>query len=337
MARRLLTVLVVISIVLAGCGGLTSSGNESPSDGTSSPQSTATGSETEAETDTTTATETDSAKIEYPPGYSASGITNPQKAIEQHVSALRTHDSFTYTLKRPTSAPNEKIVITAEIDTANKRLYTSFNASIKGKPLLHVEGYQVRNTRYWRTSSSLLDKRSFNATKQPFTTPFTNTSAQDVPLSEWVGNVSFGETKQVTRDGETLLQYESTKLHNAKPFISDLVSDKNVKVKEFNATLLVDEEGIIRSFKYSITYNFSTSTPLKESSGTMQMNRSSNGSFGGMQMNRPSSTTQVTSTGMIRISNIDSTTVEEPKWLREAKKRTNTSSTRTQTGNTTAV
>jgi hypothetical protein len=343
MVRRLLIVLVVISVVLAGCGGLSSSGNESPSDGTATPQSTATGTEAGTETgaktgtDTETATETDSGKIEYPPGYAKSGITNPAKAIEQHVSALRSHNSFTYTLKRPTTRPNAGITLTAKIDTAEKRLYMTFNGSLGGKQILHAERYQVGNTRYWLSSTSFTDRRSFNVTKQPFTNPFASTSAQEVPLSVWVGNVSFGEAKQVTRDGETLLRYESTKLRNVNAFLSTAVKGEDVTVKEFNATLLVDTEGIIRSFEYSITYTVSIPTRMNRSSGAMQMNRSMNGSSNAKQMNGSSTTTQVTTTGMIQISNIDSTTVEKPKWLKEAKKRTNRSSTGTQTANTTAA
>lgn len=34
-------------------------------------------------------------EIFYPSGYAASGITDSEKAVEQHISALYAHDSFT--------------------------------------------------------------------------------------------------------------------------------------------------------------------------------------------------------------------------------------------------
>lgn len=334
MDRRLMTVLVVLSVVLAGCGGLFSSGNESPSDRTSTPQPTTTGKTTETVTetgtgtDTTTPTQADTERIDYPPGYSASGITNPEKAIKQHVSALRTHDSYTYTLKLPTNNLNARIDLTTKVNTTNKRLYKVVNGSLSGKRLFHTERYQVKNTSYKLSSRPTTDRPSFKLTIEPFSTPFTNSIPRDLPLWGLLRNISFGDAKQVTRGGETFLRYESTKLRNANAFLSSTVEGEVVTVNEFNATLLVDEEGIVRSFNYAVTYTVSVPTQLNQSSGTGQMNGSTNGA---------SSTRQVSWTVMIRISNIDSTTVEKPQWLNEAKQRTSRPPILSQNGNTTTA
>jgi uncharacterized protein YceK len=163
MDRRLPSILVMIVVVaLAGCGGMTSFADKSPGNETSTPRPTATDSESESGTDsgstktgtgtdsgtTETGTKTESGKIEYPPGYAASGITNPERAIEQHISALRSHDSFTYTVKRPTNSPKTRIALTSQVDLVNKRKYSVLDGTIAGKQTIHIEQYQIKNTKY---------------------------------------------------------------------------------------------------------------------------------------------------------------------------------------------
>jgi hypothetical protein len=309
MDRRLPSILVmIIVVILAGCGGMISFADESPSTETSTPQQTATDSESETGTDSgstetgtetnsgnsKTGTETSSRKIEFPPGYSASGITNPERAVEQHISALRSHDSLTYTLKRPTTNPKTRIVLTGQVNTVNKRQYSVLNGTISGKQSIHIEQYQIGNTRYTATSVLSMGKVDYNVTKRPFTSPVLNTTKQGDLFFHFPGSVRFGEAKRVTRDGETFLRYQSIKLLNPEPFLPSSAPLQNGTVSEFNASMLVDEKGIVRSFTYSATYTSSRGT--KE-----------------------------TVNGMVRISDIDSTTVEKPGWLKEAKKRTNVS------------
>jgi uncharacterized protein YceK len=309
MNRRLPSILVMIVVVaLAGCGGITSFADESPDNETPTPQPTATDSESESGTDagstmtgtgtdsgtTETGTKTESGKFEYSPGYSESGITNPERAIEQHISALRSHDSFTYTVKRPTTSPRTRIILTNQVDRDNKRQYTVLNGTIADKQSLHIEQYQIKNSKYSATSILSIDKIDYNVTKQPFTVPLLNTTKQDELFFNFSGSVRFGEAKRVTRDGETFVRYESTKLLNPEPFLPSSAPLQNGTVSEFNATILVDEEGIIRSFTYSATYTTSRGR-------------------------------EVTVNSMVRVSDIGSTTVEKPEWLKEAKKQTNAS------------
>lgn len=107
----------------------------------------------------------------------------------------------------------------------------------------------------------------------------------DSDLKKRITNASFEGAGTVTRDGETLYRYNATTNEDAEGFLAKGVSTD--KVESFNATLLVDQDGIIQSLTSMITYIIGGET-------------------------RKGTTTY-------RIADIDSTTVEEPDWIEKAK------------------
>lgn len=325
--RPLFVIVVVALVVLAGCSGLAPGGN-STGNGTNATQTTqsaatdtptqttttATGeatttasmtavpmttstaasmtqmstSTTAGTAQTTTGNGTQSGMA--PQGYAASGITNPQRAIEHHRAALSASGSYTVTLNLSTA--RRQFTLVRQVNIANERAYTTVTANVRGSSLgINIAIYQSGNTRY--TKTAIFNRTRYNVTKRPFAFNGLN---QSVGRATLLGNVSFGSAERVTRNGKTLLRYESTELQNAKPFLPLLAT--NATVNEFNATILVGQKGIIRSISYSVTYT----------------------TAGGERKTRA-----VT----VRLSHIGSTSIQDPAWLDEAKAQTSLSGTGT--------
>lgn len=317
--RPISVIAVVALVVLAGCSGLVPGGN-SAGNGTTATQTTQS-TATDMPTQMTTPTATDKAPTTtstagptaastsgttqmattgatqttqtttgngtqsemFPPGYAASGITNPQRAIEAHRAALSASGSYTITLNLSTTKRQFDLV--RQVNITNKRLYTTLNASIRGSSFgLHTATYQTGNTRYTKTTIS--NRSRYNVTTQPFAASGANRSVGRTAI---LGNVSYGDAKRVTRNGETLFRYQSTELSNASALLP--IAAANVTVESFNATVLVTKEGVIRSYSYSIAYT--------TASGQRQTN-----------------------TATVRFSHIGTTSVEAPAWLDEAKAQT---------------
>lgn len=332
--RPISVIAVVALVVLAGCSGLVPGGNSAGNGTTATQTTQPTATDTSTQTTTTTAgeasttasmtavptassttgmaqtatsTTTGTTQMAttgttqttqtttgsgtqsgmYPPGYAASGITNPQRAIEHHRAALSASGSYTLTLILNTT--KRQFFLVRHINLVNKRAYTTLNATLRSGFGVSIARYQNATTRYTKTSLPLSNKSRYTVTQQPFAFNGSNKSAGRATL---LSNVSFGGAEQVTHNGTTLLRYESTELQNAKPFLPLLAT--NATVNEFNATILVTKEGIIRSLSYSITYT--------TASGKQK-------------------TTAITA----RLSRIGTTSVEEPAWLDEAKAQTNQS------------
>jgi hypothetical protein len=329
--RPVFAVVVTALVVLAGCSGLAPGGSggngttagsaattvqptatdipadtgdrtRTPTAATAGPTTAQTATGTRAGTTTGNGT---AANGSFPPGYAASGITNPERAVAQSSAALHTHDSFTLAASIPTTRPSATISIETQVNRTGKREYQTVNATLSGRQVLAQESYQNGTTRYTVSFPVMFNNstRQYNVTTQPFASNATNTT--DGLLSGWLSNATFGRAERVTRNGTTLLRYEATGVRNAGPFLSTYASAYNASVSEFDATLLVDREGIIRSFNYSVTYTTSRGQ-------------------------------QYTTTGMVRISDIGTTTVEEPAWLDEAKAQTSLSGA-AGAGNTTAT
>lgn len=324
--RPISVIAVVALVVLAGCSGLAPGGN-SAGNGTTATQTTSAATDTPTQTATTTASDeaptatstagsTQTATTTgtpqtttqtttgngtqsgmFPPGYAASGITNPQRAIEHHRAALSTSGSYTLTLILNTT--KRQFFLVRHINLTNKRAYTTLNATLRSGIGVSIARYQNATTRYTKTTLPFLNRSRYNITQQPFAFNDSNKSAGRATL---LSNVSFGGAERVTHNGTTLLRYESTELQNAKPFLPLLAT--NATVNKFNATILVTKEGIIRSLSYSITYTTASGK-------------------------------QKTTTVTARLSRIGTTSVEEPAWLDEAKAQTGRSETEPGTNATT--
>lgn len=263
--RRLSVLCLVIVVGLAGCAGL------SPFDGNQSGNSQG-------------ATETPG--VSYPDGYSESGISDPEKAAKQDSSGLLGHDNLTIAMNGETELSDTPftINITGYIDLKHKNMSMVAGGYSRSTKITNQSRYQNNNTGY-AVNGTLLTGPQYTVSKQPF--PDITSSADTGMASEWLTNASFGEASQVTHNGETMFQYNITSVDSAKPFIIGS-SATDPTVNEFNGTLTVDENGIVRSLTYTMNYTTADGTEKP-------MNVS------------------------YQATDLNSTTVEEPTWVKTAR------------------
>lgn len=270
--QRLPILSLILIVGLAGCVGLTpfeedQSGNE----------------------ESTTATP----DISYPDSYSESGITDPEMATSNEKQSLKKKDNMTMYLEMEYETGGISFVdnVTAQADFANEREYTLMDSEIGGEQFNRIHEYEDSGMRYIMSNSSLSDPEYSVSNgsgldgSDPGEVWFTVDPNGTSPSDLWLTNASFGEATQVSHDGEPMFKYEATGVDDATPFV---VEASNSTVEEFNGTLLVDQEGIIRSFAYSITHTTSEGE-------------------------------QETVKAKYHIYNLNNTSIEEPDWLEEAK------------------
>lgn len=220
----------------------------------------------------------------YPDGYNESGITDPKTAANQHSEALSEYDS--YTQKMNLTNPNSEVAMnfTVQVDEANKQASVDMTATSKGQEI-GVEMYQNNNTTYEKTTMPLLGT-VYNTSESSFSS-FQGNQTNTTNMSGVFSNASFEAAGTVTRNDETLYRYNATNVDNPDAFTNISGGSTTSSIESFNATLMVDKEGIIRSLAFNMTTTSAGET--QEISAE------------------------------IRITDLGSTTVKEPGWLEKAK------------------
>lgn len=267
---KLLAVLgLVLMVVIAGCSGLNPLGSGDPP------------SDEKTETDRKTKT----SEVTYPAGFSPEGVTDPEKAAQNHNKKLSEHDSFTQNVELNTviSGVEASGKALRKADVKNKHSHVVHDVKVLGQTFRHYESYQSEGTEYTMNQSSGGDV-TYNVSERPFNL---NDTRESTEIRDRLESANFGKAKEIRRDGKTVLRYKAKNTSNADPFIID-DSVSNPTVSDFNATLFVAQNGIIQEFRYSITY----------SSDEMD---------------------QQTDSVTYKTTNLDSTTVEKPDWVDEAK------------------
>ncbi len=224
-----------------------------------------------------------SSDVSPPNGFNESGITDAETAADQHMAALSKHDNYTQTMNFTSTESEGKINLSVQVDEANERANMDGRIEGEGEELLSVELYQDENMTYEKTDMPLFGT-VYNTSEEPFSS-FRENQTNDTDMDQWLANSSFEEGDTVTRDDETLYRYNATDVDEPDAF-TNTSGVSNGSIDSFNATLLVDEEGIVRSFEFDIAY-----TADGETEETM---------------------------GELRVTDVDSTTVNEPDWLEEA-------------------
>lgn len=242
-------VLLIVVVGLAGCSGQTTS---------------------------------DSA-VSYPNGYNESGITDPELAADQHTTALSEHDNYTETMNLTSPKFEGYVATTIRMDSAERRSAAEMEINKSGEPFRDTKMYHNGTKRHTNTQIDVYNDTYTmgNESLSAFRESLMNASEID----RWLTNISFEEAGTVTHNGDTLYRYNATDVDDPEAFFYSSEFSMIDAVESVDSTLLVDEEGIIRSFNVTVTY-------------------SSDGE---------------TQAGMMsyRITDIDSTTVEEPDWLTE--------------------
>lgn len=249
-SRSKLVLAVVLVIGLAGCSGLSPFGSGSA----------------------------------YPDGYNESEITDPETAAEQHNQALSEYDSYTQKMNITSSNQGVEMNMSVQVDESNKQASADTKLNKEDEEVMRLEMYQDGNTTYEKTETPLFGT-VYNTTDESFST-FLGNETNNTDKAELFSNANFEEGGTVTRNDETLYRYNATEVDDPEEFINLSESSEADSVESFNATLLVDEEGIMRSLTIDMT-----TTTLGE---TQEISAE------------------------IRITDLDSTTVEEPDWLEEA-------------------
>ncbi|UPM41782.1 DUF7537 family lipoprotein [Halocatena salina] len=227
--------------------------------------------------------------ISYPEGYNETGITDPELAAEQHNEALSEHDSYTKITNLTSPSGDGYAAATIRTNNTNNHTGATVKSRRSGKDTLKTEMYHNGDIGYTKSETD-----GYGNTYTTYEAPLSSTRKSLVNPSEfdkWFANISFEATGTVTRNGETLLRYNSTDIVDPKTFFHTVGFSTMDSIESVNSTLLIDEEGIIRQFTIMTTYR---------SDGKTQ-----------------------TGTISYRITNVDSTSVEKPDWVETARKQAN--------------
>ena len=286
--RATLTSLVILSVVLAGCSGLFSSPDETTerkaTDAIRTETTPTTAIQTETTSTTTSQPETDE-RNSYPPGYSASGIADPERAISRHTSALRAYESITVRMTtagsfNPYGTPRS---IITHIDIAEKRAYWQVHGTTPVGVRYTQAIHYTKNSAYIRANNT--DTGVVYA-MNPYSFTPSDFVVFEKSLRRVLANANFGAAERITRNGETLFRYEATEATDLSVFLPPAVLRSDVV--GFNASIVVDRDGLIRVLTYSTVY-----TTLNGSRQTV--------------------------TTTYRVDNLNATTVKQPAWLKKAK------------------
>lgn len=254
---------LVLMVAFAGCSGLNPVASQNPSfDGKQTEEN-----------------------VTYPDGFSQSGIDDPEKVNQNHNKALSEIESLTLNISFSGTYSGTEITgsVVSKADVENKRGRLITQSEAMGQTITHYEIYQNDEMKY-RMDKSNGNEPTYEAYEEQFNLIEENESTG---INPWLGNASFGEAEEVKRDGETMLRYHSNSTSNADAFLFEDTQGETT-ADEFNATMIVDQNGIIHSFTYSMTYTTSEGT---------------------------NETIQTT----YQVNAIDSTSVEKPDWVEEAK------------------
>ncbi|UOO95740.1 PGF-CTERM sorting domain-containing protein [Halococcus dombrowskii] len=234
--------------------------------------------------------------IEYPPGYAAAGITDPVQAASQHRSALSSSSGFTSTrnftsvFRGKTNHENT----TFRINSTARRAAASENLTNEGSAPIITETYYNSDMAYGRTNSSFISGPQYKMG----TFSFETLANQSVPFAErYLKNANYGDAERIERNGEMLLRYEADEI-TGRTIIWYVPSDNTDNVSSFNSTILVDQNGIVRSLSFSVT--------LQSDEGEIVRKRFDR-----------------------QITGLNATSVREPGWLDEATANTSGQSTTT--------
>ena len=235
----------------------------------------------------------------YPPGYSAAGVTDVERATERYAAAFAEYDNYTVSLNASSVSQTSttRLNATTRADVADQRAYSILNTTAYDVTS-STETYYGPTATYNRTTTSLSDETDYGGVAEPFAESFNSTRP---PVDDFLRGADYEAAGTTTRSGETLRRYEATELTNLSTFVPSDVPEENVT--DYNVTFLVDRSGVIRTFSSAVTY-----TGVEGGSATTRLR--------------------------LRVTNPNDTAVEEPGWLDEARTAVNVSTGETATNRT---
>lgn len=215
--------------------------------------------------------------VSYPPGVSENG-TNVSALADAHSAALENR-SFALSANSTVNAPTANESVRLDASVGRDRENVLVNATLTNQ---QVSMYLTAEKRYTRISadgevSYQANRRTSDAVKL---VPSSFTGAGY--LDRFGGIANFTPTGVREVDGTTLVVLRADG--------SNATASEQANVTDYNATLLVDEQGVVRSMTV-------------EATSTLDGRQS-------------------TTAFSLEISNVGETTVAEPAWLDEARNQT---------------
>lgn len=220
MGQRFAVVLLAVALLTAGCLG-------GPSEQTTTAPS----------PETATATATPTPEPDYPTGFGASGVTNATAAASAHADALLASDGFTFAFNVSRANGGERRgVYRSRVDLVDRQVWTYV-----ARPGTAYVQFYGNGTVYEKvTQSGETTYQSYDAS-----IPLNGTTGR-ATVQQLLSGVDYGEATAV-EDG---FEYESTALQDAR----GIVGVRKANVSAFSATVLVGENGVVRTITYTATY-----------------------------------------------------------------------------------
>lgn len=207
---------LVTLVLVAGCVG-------GPSDGTT--------------TQTTQTTQTTTAPPDYPDGFGADGVTNASAAAAAHADTLLASDGFTFAFNATrTNGGERRGVYLSRVDLVDRQTWTYVERPGTRYVQFYGDGVVYENI----TRNGQTTYRSQNAS-----IPINGTTGRS-SVQQLLGGVEYGSAERV----ESGFRYESERLLDAR----SIVGVDRANVSSFSATVVVSDDGIVRSLTYEATY-----------------------------------------------------------------------------------
>jgi hypothetical protein len=245
MDRRVaLTVVVALFLALAGCSALpvwNDGGNATPEAGTDTPTVTPTPGDSVPDADPD-GESGDGPSADYPPGYGASGVTEPGTATAAHVDALLGYPSylFTYQSRLETAEGNTSFVYTTIADNEEELAYVVRDTS-GGAQAAYYEDDRV----YLRDETG--DETRYNSTDRAYDMEEFSGVQFIAPL---LGAVNYSDAEVIETENGTYYRYTSEEVTDPEQILGTEVDES--AIERFDVSIVVDSEGAIREAAFAV-------------------------------------------------------------------------------------
>jgi hypothetical protein len=240
MDRRVaLTVVVALCLSLAGCSALPvwdDGGNTTPEAGPDTPTATPTPGDSVPEANPDGESGDGPSEADYPPGYNASGVSDPGTATAAHVDALISYPSylFTYQSRLETAEGNSSFAYTTAADNEGEVAYIVRDTS-QGPQAAYYEDDRV----YVRDETG--EETQYNSTDREYNMEEFSGVQFVGPL---LGAVEYNDAEVIETESGTFFRYTSAEVTNPEEILGTQVDEE--RIDRFDVSIVVDSEGAIR-------------------------------------------------------------------------------------------
>ncbi|MFQ3318105.1 MAG: hypothetical protein ACI8UR_001014 [Natronomonas sp.] len=227
---------------------------------------------------------TDPEEFDYAAGFSADGITDGQQALTSYNEGVQAAGNFTgeYEYVVTTSDGETEVGVSYQVDFDAEQALQQVDVESPSANAT-TESYYENGELYQRSSYNG-EESGVSVRDQAFPPEELTASEAIRPL---LTNASSYNVSIEERNGESVVVYETTAIGNSAGFLG--VSDLE-NVTNFEASFVVDSDGVIHSASYQLSYIADTDNGTEERSVSMNF----------------------------ELSSVGDTTVERPDWPDEA-------------------